>query len=109
MGTRIVDLHRTEVEHMVGEALLTQGSLKPGLVVFRVFSPGDDLLTLGQLTPDSAREIAGQLLEAAARAEYEGDFLIAARAAAADARLQAVVLSLVRRGEAMRWSMGGPT
>lgn len=91
--TRIGDLNGIEVEHLLGE---THGPL----VKVRCLSAGDILL--GQISPADAREIAAHLTEAAARAEYEADLFITMRAEAWTDQMAAVVLHMVRAGEARR-------
>jgi hypothetical protein len=101
MSVRIVDLRSTEVEHLVGVHLLASGSVNPGLVLLRVLGSGSEIM-VGHLSPEIARQLGQQLFEAAARAEYEGDFLIAARAAGIDDKLVGGVMRLIRRGETAR-------
>jgi hypothetical protein len=97
-AARIVDLRGTDVEQMVGAHLLSSGSLNPGLVVLRVHGSGAEIV-LGHIPPSQARELAGQLLEAAARAEYEGDFLTAATRAGFDNGVIGGIINLIRHGE----------
>lgn len=90
---RIVDLTAIEVEHLLGA---TYGPL------VKVRIHGTDIITLGQITPAEARQIAGHLLEAAARAEYEADFYTAATRANVAEPAIAAFLDLVRQGEIIR-------
>lgn len=68
--TAIHDLAHVEVEHGLG---LATGR---GFVKLRLMA-ATDVIILGQLPTDQARQIAGDLLDAAARAEYEQDFATA--------------------------------
>lgn len=104
--TRIVDLIGTEIEHLVGAALLEQNDPNPGLVSIRAFVAAP-IIAIAHLRPAQARQIAGQLLDAAARAEYEGDFFTAARTAGWPNDLVGSVAHLVRQGEIKRCDFGG--
>lgn len=97
-----VDLVGVDVEHMLGVAA-------GPLVKVRVTTDGP-VIALGQLTPEQARQIATHLFEAAARSEYEADF-VSAHARYCDAHgigtgqrdmLDALVLGMVRNGEVTR-------
>lgn len=95
-----------EVEHLVGEAT--------GLPLVKLRAQGLErgrtVVMVGQLEPDQARRIAGHLLEAAARAEYELDLITgietAMEAKVADggpaADFAAMALGFVRSGEVVR-------
>lgn len=58
--------------------------------------------TLGQLEPAQAREIAANLFEAAARAEYEADFARTATAGGLDGETLGQILLMIRNGEERR-------
>lgn len=75
--TAIHDLIHVEVEHGLG---LATGR---GFVKIRLTADAD-VIILGQLPTDQARQIAGHLLDAAARADYGG------------------LLAIVRQGEIVR-------
>lgn len=82
------------------EHLLTRTS-RVGLVMIRAKSEtGLDLR--GQVTPEGARQIAATLYTAAARAEYEQDFMSAAVAHGVDEPGCLSVLGLIREGENQR-------
>ena len=88
--------HLTEVtvEHMLG---MEHGPL----VKFQV-GDGQGLTLLGQLDPGAARRIAGHLMEAAARAEYEADLFATMVAAGWERQHIGVILRMVRDGEENR-------
>lgn len=67
----ICDLSNVEVEHLLG--------LGTGLPLVKIRAESDRVVRVGQVSPDEARQIAGHLVEAAARAEYEIDFFTEAR------------------------------
>lgn len=90
--TAIHDLAHIEVEHGLG---LATGK---GFVKLRVTADADVIL-LGQLPTDQARQIAGHLLDAAARAEYEQDFAAAMAGAGFPPEHVGQMLTLVRLGE----------
>lgn len=99
--TRIEDLVNVEVEHLVG--LVT----KRPLVRLRCESSGT--VIVGQMQVDQAREIALHLLEAAARAEYECDFLTEAERTGFDDDVTGGILSMIRQGETRRHEVGDET
>lgn len=91
--TRVHDLVDVEVEHLLG------ATSKLPLVKLR--ATGDGVILLGQLSPADARQIAAHLFEAAARAEYEADFVSELdRMGMGDAT--AVMLRAIRAGERRR-------
>ena len=95
--TAIVDLVGIEVEHLLGEA-------SGPLVKVRAIGEGEILL--GMISPADARQIAGHLMESAARAEYEADFFTeATNRGLSDSEL-AALFDMVRTGE-MRRHTGG--
>lgn len=75
--------------------------LKQGPLV-KIRCEGPDVVLRGQVDPASARQIAGHLLEAAARAEYESDLYRTMKAEGWEDKLAAVVFDMVRRGEVDR-------
>lgn len=93
--TKIVDLTGVEVEHMV--------NARTGEPTVKVRALADGLVLLGQVDPSEARQIAGHLLEASARAEYEVDMIlglgIAGQATNGNLRM---FLGAVRQGEVLR-------
>ena len=91
--TKIVDLHGIEVEHLLGE--------KYGPLV-KIRSSGPRVILLGEVDPASARQIAGHLMEAAARAEYEADLHSTMTADGWKPEMMGAVLRMVRRGEVNR-------
>ena len=97
------DLLGVSIEHMVSDRL-TAHARPAGLVKLRV-DLSDGLHGLGQLTPAQAREIAANLLNAAARAEYESDVILAAHASGGVEAVEAVgvlIAKLARSGEMSR-------
>jgi len=103
-----VDLDQVNVEHMVSD--------RTGEPLVKVSAVAGPVVALGQLTPDQARQIAGHLLESAARAEYEVDLiagLTAFQAAHPDGdpawldMMLAVTLGAVRSGEIRRHTTAG--
>ena len=102
--TAIGDLAGIEVEHLLGERY-------GPLVKIRCLSTGGaPVILLGQVDPAAAREIAGHLHEAAARAEYEADLLATMRAEGWTDQMAGVVLAMVRAGETNRHTnQGGAT
>lgn len=106
MAPRIIDLRSIEVEHLVGEKLLREGEPAPGLVMLRIhLSTGD--VAIAHLRTGQARQIAGHILDAAARGDYEGDLCIAARAADIGDDQLGAIMHLVRNGETRRHTLGG--
>lgn len=91
--TTITDLRGIDVEHLLG--------VKLGPLV-KIRCQGDGIVLVGQVDPASARQIAGHLLEAAARAEYESDLDRTMVAEGIDDRIRALMLGMVRRGEIER-------
>lgn len=109
--TRLGDLTNIEVEHLLAERDRT-GQVKlraKGNVAF----PDEGLLGVvfvGQVNPGEARKIANDLLEAAARAEYEEDLAAGLIAMGLDGdQLLAVMLTAVRKGERARMEPDGPS
>lgn len=98
----IEDLANISVEHMVG--------MRTGLPLVKVRAEGDHLrehiVLTGQLSPAQARQIAADLMNAAARAEYEVDFISEANRLGWDAATTGAVLLMVRKGEEARCSIG---
>lgn len=92
-ASRIEDMTKTSVEHMLGT---TFGPL----VILRVQS--ENTVVLGHLQPEAAREIAAHLFEAAARAEYEADFWHGLKARTFTDEMAGELLHIVRNGEARR-------
>lgn len=92
-GDGVGPLRGVEVEHMLGAA-------HGPLVKLRAI--GDGVILLGQLPPADARDIALHLLEAAARAEYEGDLHRTMVSEGWTAPMIGTVLAMVRDGEAVR-------
>jgi hypothetical protein len=82
------------VEHLLGLATGLP------LVKLRVESLGTVIIS--QIEPAQAREIAGHLMEAAARAEYEADLANAAERSGMTDEMICGLLLLVRSGEAER-------
>jgi hypothetical protein len=98
--THISDLNGIEVEHLLG------GRMGP-LVKIRCLSTGAVLI--GQVSPAAAREIAAHLLEAAARAEYEGDLHSTMDSEGWTDQMMGAVLHMVRQGEEHRHNQGETT
>lgn len=98
MGKRIEDLSNVEVEHLLG--------LGTGLALVKVRAESADTVLVAQFEPAQAREIACHLFEAAARAEYERDFVAEARTVGFEADLVNALLLMVRRGEERRHEEG---
>lgn len=93
MPNGLEDLIGIEVEHLLGDRL-------GALVKVRAIS--DKVTLLGQVTPESARQIAAHLSEAAARAEYESDLYSELRRNDFDNETIASIFGLVRVGEMRR-------
>jgi hypothetical protein len=89
----LYDLVGIEVEHLLGDRL-------GALVKIRAIS--NNVTLLGQVTPESARQIAAHLSEAAARAEYESDLYSELRRNKFDDETIASVFGMVRMGEMRR-------
>lgn len=98
MTKRIEDLGNVEVEHLLG--------LGTGLPLVKIRAESDLAVLVGQVDPDSARRIAGHLLEAAARAEYEHDLYSEARRLDLTAEAIGFMLGMVRVGERRRHEGG---
>jgi hypothetical protein len=88
------DLTDVEVEHLLGMA---SGA---GLVKLRAI--GRNAVLIGQLHPATARQLALDLLAAAARAEYEQDLATGARNRGIPDDAVGLILQTVREGEARR-------
>lgn len=100
MSPTIGDLAGVEVEHLLG--LVSRAPL------VKVRAIADDRSVLvGQIDPADARRIAGHLLEAAARAEYEHDLFTEAVRIGMDDEAIGVLLAMVRTGERRRHEGGG--
>ena len=93
--TKITDLNGIEVEHMV--------NARTGEPTVKIRALADDLVLLGQVDPAVARQIAGHLLAAAARAEYEVDMILGLGNAdqATNGNLR-MFFDAVRQGEILR-------
>lgn len=91
---RIHDLERVEVEHYLASAT------QRGVVKLRAVS--EPAILLGELTPDSARNLALDLLDSAARASYEEDLAAGLRAGGGSTATVVAALIAVRNGEAAR-------
>ena len=90
----LYDLADVQVEHLLG--------LGTGLPLVKLRCTSNEAVLYGQLSPEQAREIAGHLLEAAARSEYELDLVTGATAQGMDHETAVAMLLLVRAGEALR-------
>ena len=90
------DLDRIDVEHLLG---LATGQ---GLVKIRVTMAKGARIGLGQVDPATARALAANLLNCAARAEYEQDLATEARSAGFGDEQIAAMLAMIRNGEARR-------
>lgn len=97
--TAIHDLAGIEVEHLLG------GRHGP-LVTIRCQSTAAVLH--GQVTPAQAREIAGHLMESAARAEYEADLYQTMKADGWEDDMIGAIFTMVRRGETTRHTSTPP-
>jgi hypothetical protein len=93
-ASRIEDLAGVSVEHMLG--------LATGLPLVKFRAESEGTVLLGQLEPAQAREIAANLFEAAARAEYEADFARTATAGGLDGETLGQILLMIRNGEERR-------
>ena len=103
---RIDEVLGVEVEHMVGEGLHNAGA-PAGLVKMRVQT--DVGVAICQMAPETARRIAVDLFEMAARAEYEGDMFMGASRLGMEALDTATMVSkVVRIGEQIRRTTWGP-
>lgn len=98
--TKIVDLTRVEVEHLLSER---DGGL--GLVKVRVMADG--LVLIGAVEPEAARQLATDLMNVAARAEYEQDLWRGCRKADVPEDVVGMVLTTVRFGESDRMAGEG--
>lgn len=98
--TAIKDLASIDVEHLLGA--------KYGPLV-KIRAEGKDVILLGEVDPDTARKLAAELMTAAARAEYEGDFHRTAVAADMDRQAIGLILHMVRQGEFDRHDNQGET
>jgi len=97
MTSRPPQLHTladVQVEHLLG--------LGTGLPLVKLRCISEEAVLYGQLAPEQAREIAGHLLEAATRSEYELDLVTGATAQGIDHEAAVSMLLLVRGGEALR-------
>lgn len=92
--TRITDLTGIEVEHLISST-----TEKP-LVKIRALS--ENVVLFGEVDPAAARRIANHLMEAAARSEYEADFLSEMRVAEFTDDVLGLMLGMVRNGEMRR-------
>lgn len=90
----LYDLTDVQVEHLLG--------LGTGLPLVKLRCISNEAVLYGQFAPAQAREIAGHLLEAATRSEYELDLVSAAEAQGIDDKTVIAMLLLVRAGEALR-------
>jgi hypothetical protein len=93
-GKRLEDLVNVESEHLVGFAT------NAPLVKMRAESDGT--VMVGQMSPEQARDIAMNLLECAARAEYEYDLLIEMQRLEFEDQAIAGIFGMVRAGEFRR-------
>jgi hypothetical protein len=92
--TLLCELTDVQVEHLLG--------LGTGLPLVMLRCVSDQAQLDGQISPTQAREIAGHLLEAAARSEYEYDLWTGARATGLDPGACTHLLHIVRSGERRR-------
>ena len=92
--TLLCELEDVQVEHLLG--------LGTGLPLVKLRCIASRAQLDGQLSPTQAREIAGHLLEAAARSEYEYDLWTGARAVGMEPELCTRLLFVVRSGERSR-------
>lgn len=90
------DLAHVEIEHMIG--------LGSGLALVKFRCTSEHTVMLGQLEPAAAREIARNLFEAAARAEYELDLLTELQRIGVEEDAIATIFQAVRAGEERRMS-----
>lgn len=95
--SHIGELVSVDVEHMLG--------LRTGLPLVKLRTESNNVVLVGQLTTAQARQIAGDLMAAAARAEYEYDFFIGAKAVELPESTIGAVLHIVRKGEVQRCTM----
>lgn len=92
--TTFEDLRGVEVEHYLGATT--------GLGLVKLRAIGARYRLLGELSPADARNLARDLLDAAARADYEQDAAEGLAAIGVDDRAIAAVLHAVRAGERAR-------
>lgn len=97
---KYIDIEGVSTEHMVSERLHAAGQ-PAGLVKLSAQLEGGQF-GLCQLTPAQAREIGVHLFEAAARAEYEGDVLLAVARKGVDDTIGTLIATLAREGEMRR-------
>lgn len=91
------DIAGVDVEHGLTEARGGEGFVK-----IRVTSDQSDVIMLGQIDPETARKLATDLMNVAARAEYEQDFWRESRRAGVSENAVSKVLAVVRAGESRR-------
>lgn len=96
--TRIEDLVNVEVEHLLG--------LATGLPLVKLRAESKGTVLVGQLEATTAREIASHLFEAAARAEYEHDFVNECNRAGLNTDEIVPLLAMIRLGEQHRHEGG---
>lgn len=105
IDTRLGDLTNFEVEHLLSERERT-GQVKLRAKGMVPTLPADgrlDVVLVGQVNPGEARKIANDLVEAAARAEYEEDLAAGLIAMGLDGdQVLAVMITAVRKGERAR-------
>lgn len=92
---KIHDMTNIEIEHLLGV------HTDCGIVQARISLVGGDVV-LTQMTPAIAKKIGGDLIEAAARADYEGDLGRGAKEFGMDKPMIARLITIVRRGERAR-------
>lgn len=91
------DIARVDVEHGLTEARGGEGFVK-----IRVTSDQSDVVMLGQVDPDTARQLATDLMNVAARAEYEQDFWRESHRSGVPENAVGKMLAVVRAGESRR-------
>jgi hypothetical protein len=90
---RLIDLVGIEVEHGVNQ----RGH---GFVIIRAI--GDGATSFGEVDPAEARKIATDLMNVAARAEYEQDLLVGGANVGLDMPMMAPLVDALRKAEAAR-------
>lgn len=98
--TKIADLVHVDVSHQLNSLDSTPA------VVLRC--KGTGALLLGHLTPAQARQIAADLLDSAARADYESDLVNGLTEAGFTPEQRAAIVTILRNGETTRRQNGGP-
>ncbi len=93
-ATRIEDLANVEVEHLLG--------MNTGLPLVKLRAESTGTVLVAQLEPAQARQIAMDLLTAAARAEYEHDLVTGGAHLELPTEFAMVATHVVRVGERLR-------